>query len=142
MWLTPCRSSTSRARSAWAWSARASAAAPNRATELWWPVRPNGRRAIMAVPYPIPRDPSRPPSARSAVPLEDRLEELPRPLVAGPGEDLVRRPVLDDHAVGHHEDAIGHVAGEAHLVGHDHHRHPLGGQLPHDAEHLADELRV
>src|SRR5712692_10439569 len=47
MWLTPYRSSTSSARSASSWLARASAAAPNRVAELWWPVRPNGRRSIM-----------------------------------------------------------------------------------------------
>src|SRR5262249_36320010 len=48
MWLTPWRKSTSRARSASAWLARASAAAPNSVTLLRWPVRPKGRRSIIA----------------------------------------------------------------------------------------------
>src|SRR6478736_6118714 len=48
MWLTPWRSNTSSARSASSWLARASAAAPKRVTVDWCPVRPNGRRSIMA----------------------------------------------------------------------------------------------
>src|SRR5262245_66671951 len=50
MWLTPWRSRVSRARSASAWLGRASAAAPKRVTLLRCPVRPNGRRSIMATP--------------------------------------------------------------------------------------------
>src|ERR1041384_2246659 len=48
MCFTPYRSSTSSARSASSWLARASAAAPNNATELWSPVRPKGRCWIIA----------------------------------------------------------------------------------------------
>src|SRR5438093_1226830 len=51
MWLTPWRSSSSSARSASSWLARARAAAPNSVTVLAWPVRPNGRRSIMRVRY-------------------------------------------------------------------------------------------
>ena len=42
-------------RSASAWLARASAAAPNSVTVLWWPVLPNGRRSIIAPPLARPR---------------------------------------------------------------------------------------
>ena len=35
-----------------------------------------------------------------------------------------------------------HLAGEAHLVGDDDHRHAGGGELLHDVEHVADHLGV
>src|SRR2546427_4925 len=50
IWLTPYRSSTSSARSASAWLARARAAPPKSVTLLRWPVLPNGRRSIIAAP--------------------------------------------------------------------------------------------
>ena len=37
---------------------------------------------------------------------------------------------------------VADVAGEAHLVGDDDHRHPLGGELAHHVEDLLDQLRV
>ena len=39
-------------------------------------------------------------------------------------------------------DPVGHLAGEADLVGHDDHGAALGGQRPHHAQHLAHEFRV
>src|SRR6478735_1268243 len=39
------------------------------------------------------------------------------------GEELVRRCVLDDLAVGHEQHSVAGLAGETHLVGHHHHRH-------------------
>src|SRR2546428_13704949 len=50
IWLTPYRSSTSSARSASAWLARARAAAPKSVTLLTWPGLSNGRRSIIAAP--------------------------------------------------------------------------------------------
>ena len=50
--------------------------------------------------------------------------------------------LLDDDAAVHEDDVVGDLAGEAHLVGHDDHRHALLGELAHDAQHLADELGV
>src|SRR5574342_551155 len=50
MWLIPYRSSSSSARSASAWLARASAAAPKTVTVLRWPLRPKGRRSINVSP--------------------------------------------------------------------------------------------
>src|ERR1700681_329339 len=46
MWLMPCLSSTSRARSATSWVTLPRAAAPKRMRLLWWPVRPKGASAI------------------------------------------------------------------------------------------------
>ena len=54
----------------------------------------------------------------------------------------LRRTLLDDLALVHEDHAIGHVAGEADLVGDDQHGAALVGQLPHHAQHLADQLDV
>ena len=42
----------------------------------------------------------------------------------------------------HEDDPVGHLAGERDLVGHDHHRPPLLGELAHHLQHLAHQLRV
>ena len=57
-------------------------------------------------------------------------------------KELLRRAGFDDLAVVHEEHIVAHLAGKAHLVRDDHHRHAVGGQLAHDVEHLADHLRV
>ncbi len=57
-------------------------------------------------------------------------------------EELVRRASLHDLAVGHKHDAVGHAAGEVHLVRDDDHRHALLGQADHDLEHLVNHLGV
>ena len=51
-------------------------------------------------------------------------------------------PCLDDDALVHEHHAVGDLAGEAHLVGDDDHRHAVVGEPAHHVEHLADELRV
>jgi hypothetical protein len=40
-------------------------------------------------------------------------------------EEVLGGADLDDLAVGHEHHAVGDLAGEAHLVGHDDHRHAL-----------------
>ena len=52
------------------------------------------------------------------------------------------RALLDDDAGIHEDDAVGDLAGEAHLVGDHDHRHAALGEVAHDLEHLADQLRV
>ena len=52
------------------------------------------------------------------------------------------RGLLHHHAVLHEYRLGGDVAGKAHLVGDHQHGHALFGQLPHDREHLAGQLRV
>ena len=53
------------------------------------------------------------------------------------------RALLDDHAAVHEDHPVGDLAGKAHLVGDDHHRHarrrPAGCMT---VEHLADHLGV
>src|SRR5579864_4000332 len=53
-------------------------------------------------PFPPPGRRRQPQRRRGPPPpgsLEDRMQELPRPLVPRRREDLLRRPFLDDHAV-------------------------------------------
>ena len=57
-------------------------------------------------------------------------------------EDLGRRPLLDDDAAVHEDDARRDVAREAHLVGDDEHRHAALGEVLHDVEDAAHELGV
>ena len=57
-------------------------------------------------------------------------------------EDVLRRAGLGDLAVGHEQHTVAHLAGEAHLVRDDDHRHALVRQLLHNVEHFADHLGV
>ena len=59
------------------------------------------------------------------------------------GEEVLRRAFLNDLAVRHKDDAVGHVSCKAHLVGDDHHRDVLlVCQLYHDIQHFLNGLRV
>ena len=73
---------------------------------------------------------------------EDLAEEVLGAVALRVGEELLGRADLDDLAVGHEHDAVGGLAGKAHLVGHDDHRHALLGEADHDVEHLVDHLGV
>lgn len=66
----------------------------------------------------------------------DLLEEGPGALPPGRVEDLLRGTVLVDLPLIHIEDPGGHVPGKLHLVGDDHHGHPLLGQAADDPQHL------
>jgi hypothetical protein len=57
-------------------------------------------------------------------------------------EDLRGRPLLDDLAAVHEDHPVGDLGRELDLVGHDQHRAALPGELAHDFEDLADQLRV
>src|SRR5690606_12180480 len=73
---------------------------------------------------------------------EDHREESPGPLVLGVGEYVLGRPFLDDHPSVHEHDPVGDLPGEPHLVGDDHHRHPVLGEATHHVEDLPDQLGV
>src|SRR5260221_10198477 len=77
-----------------------------------------------------------------AVAIEDGLEKLPRPWAARRGEHRLGRPLLDDRAVIHEDDAIRDVAGEVHFMRDHHHGHSLGGELAHHPQHVADQLGI
>src|SRR5918911_2508280 len=81
-------------------------------------------------------------AGRSNGNLQDLRDESLRALVGGVLEEVLRRPFLDDAALVHHDDAIGDLAREAHLVRHADHGHAAEGQLLHHLEHLADHLRI
>lgn len=70
------------------------------------------------------------------------VEEVLGALGLGVVEELVGRAGFHDLAVGHKHDAVGHAAGEVHLVCDDDHRHALLCQTDHDLEHLVDHLGV
>src|SRR5262249_27522276 len=72
----------------------------------------------------------------------DGLHAKSRAVGAGCREHLLRMSFLDDHAVGHEDDAVGDVTREAHLVGHHHHGHTLARKPAHDAQDLAHKLGI
>src|SRR5947207_8589639 len=93
--------------------------------------------APTAAPTCIDRRPPFPLSTHTAGALsvrsdEDLLEEAAHALVAGAVEDGLRRADLEDFALVHEDDAVGHLSGEAHLVSGDEHRHPLPRHRLHD----------
>ena len=57
-------------------------------------------------------------------------------------ENFFGRALFDQLAVRHEKYAVGDLAGKAHLVRDDDHRHARVCQLLHDLQHLADHLRV
>src|SRR3954453_4133485 len=80
--------------------------------------------------------------ARYPLPLQQLLEEEPRARLLGAREHLLRRGLLRDQALVHEDDPVGDLAGEAHLVGDDEHRHAATGEVAHYAQDLSDEFGV
>ena len=60
----------------------------------------------------------------------------------GVREELLRGLILLDPALIDEDDAVGYLAGKAHLVGDHQHGDAGVGQLLHQLQHLADHLRV
>src|SRR5690349_2230518 len=69
-------------------------------------------------------------------------EEILGTLALGIGEELFRRGVLNDLAVGHKDHAVCGLAGEAHFVGDHDHGHALLGELDHHIQDLVDHFGV
>src|ERR1700712_4934675 len=69
-------------------------------------------------------------------------DELTKGRSATAAEHFVRCPGAVDLAFAHEHDAVGDVAGKAHLVGDHEHCHALLRQRAHDAQHLADQLGI
>ena len=63
-------------------------------------------------------------------------------IVLGVVDDLASRPLLHDDTAVHEDEVIGHIAGEAHLMGDNDHGHVLGRQIADDLQHLAGQLRI
>ena len=57
-------------------------------------------------------------------------------------EEIIRRALFENLAVGHEHDLVGHLAREAHLMGHAQHGHAFMGKFDHDIEHLIDHFRI
>jgi hypothetical protein len=68
--------------------------------------------------------------------------DVASPRRAGRPEHRLGPPLFDDRAALHHDDVIGHVAGEGELVRHDHHRHAGARQVSHQLQHLAHHFRI
>src|SRR5690606_7873953 len=69
-------------------------------------------------------------------------EERPGPLVLRVGEHLPGWPGLEDPPSVHEHQRVADLPREADLVGDHDHRHAVPGEVLHDVEHLADQLRV
>jgi len=78
----------------------------------------------------------------SAVAFEVAAQKFQRPLVGRAAEDMVRRADVGDDALIQKNDRVADLMGEVHLVGDDHHAHPLFGELADDPQHIADELGI
>ena len=61
---------------------------------------------------------------------------------SGRRQHLLGDALLDDHALVHEEDAVADLAGEAHLVGDDHHRHAALRERAHHLEDVLHQLGV
>src|SRR5581483_1138974 len=73
---------------------------------------------------------------------QNLAEEQPGAVAFRVGDELLRRPALDDLAAVHQQDRVGDGAGEPHLVGDAEHGHAVARQLDHHVEHFLDHLRV
>ncbi len=71
-------------------------------------------------------------------PPEEALEARRRRFA----EDLLGRALLAHDAVGEEAHPTRDLTGEAHLVGRQDHREPVLLEVPHDVEHLGDELGI
>src|SRR4051794_1350780 len=73
---------------------------------------------------------------------EDLAEEGARALMLRRTEEALWIVLLDDFTIGHEDDAVRHLPGETHLVGHANHRHSVPGQRHHRVQDLLYHLRV
>ena len=74
--------------------------------------------------------------------LQNLGKEVDGALIFRMFEDVFGGALFKDFTAVDEDDAVGDLAGNAHLVRDDDHRHALGRQLLHDGEHLADHLGV
>src|SRR4030095_1053979 len=119
----------------WACRARARTPSMRRRRGAWRGSR--RRRAVLSAPGESGRRESLDPPR-----LDYPRQDLARPLFAWLREELFGGPFLEDDAGVEKADLVGHIAGEAHLVRGDDHRHPDFGKAANEGEHLADELRI
>ncbi len=60
----------------------------------------------------------------------------------GRSSTLFGRPLLDHPALVHEHDAVGDLAGKAHLVGDHHHGHARFSEAADHREHFADQFGI
>src|SRR6266851_4907228 len=81
-------------------------------------------------------------SARFVLAPEDQIQEALETVRPGMKQHRPRITLFCDDPTVKKDRPAGHLAGEPHLVGDDHHGHTLAGQLPHRVEHLGAQLRI
>src|SRR5918994_4971166 len=74
--------------------------------------------------------------------MQDLIQEALGALVLGVLEEVLGGTDLHDATLVHEDDVVGDATGEAHLVGHDDHRHAAASEVGHRFEDLVDHLRV
>src|SRR3954469_3505237 len=90
----------------------------------------------------LEEDDRTPPTTSGPPCLQQAAEEAAGLFALWGDEDLGGWALLEDAAFVEEGDLVGDLAGEAHLVGGDHHRHPLPLQIPDRREDLADQLGI
>mmetsp|Transcript_2690 Transcript_2690/g.3216 ORF Transcript_2690/g.3216 Transcript_2690/m.3216 type:complete len:265 (-) Transcript_2690:666-1460(-) len=81
-------------------------------------------------------------SRRASLVIQDLAQEILCPFAFGVSEELLSSAVLNNLAGVHEHHPVRNLAGKAHLVGHNHHRHAVLRQFDHHIQHLVDHLRV
>lgn len=74
--------------------------------------------------------------------LQHLAEERGGAWVARRAKDLPRLALFLNHALVDEDHPVGYFAGKAHFVSHDHHGHPLAGEVFHHLQHVAHQLRI
>lgn len=74
--------------------------------------------------------------------MADLTEECSDAVVGRVAEELLGWRVVRDAALVEEHHAIGHLAGKAHFVGHDDHRHAAARQAAHHVQHFLDHFGV
>ena len=74
--------------------------------------------------------------------MQHAVEEDPRALILGLGENLFWLSLLDNSASIEEDDTIRDLAGKSHLMRNHNHRAAFLGKLSHDPQHLSNQFRV
>ena len=74
--------------------------------------------------------------------VEDFGEEVLQARILWGVEELLGGAVFEDDAAVCEDDAVGHFASKAHLVGDNQHGHAVIGDTFHQIQHIADHFWV
>ena len=74
--------------------------------------------------------------------IQDLAEEQLGTVVLRIAEEIFRVVFLDDLTFIHEDDAVGHLAGKAHLMRNHDHSHAVLGQRHHGVQNFLDHLGI